>query len=223
VTPSKNAKRYALDANVLVSIVNSSDEQHFSCYSFFRHLTDADEACWVVPGLIFFEFQAAQSRRQRERPITNTIYRHTPLHRENSELYHVTTGFLQRVYELDLYNKFDRLRGADLVYACIAYIENIPLVTHDNNFDPYNGDLALIKPRDIYGTGDKPLTIGTVSLEKNDKIYTAVYEVFRGVVRLETGQATHTEGPGAELIARQMLSEIVNSGLADKLKLGKHA
>jgi hypothetical protein len=59
-------KRYALDASVLASIVNSDDIEHFSCYSFFRNLHDHDKAIWVVPGLIFFEFQATQSRRYRE-------------------------------------------------------------------------------------------------------------------------------------------------------------
>jgi hypothetical protein len=61
-------KRYALDASVLASIVNSDDAEHFSCYSFFRDLNDDDKALWVVPGLIFFEFQATQSRRPKPIP-----------------------------------------------------------------------------------------------------------------------------------------------------------
>lgn len=51
-------KRYVLDTSVLVSIVNSDDAEHFSCYSLFRNLHDEDKATWVVPGVIFFEFQA---------------------------------------------------------------------------------------------------------------------------------------------------------------------
>jgi predicted nucleic acid-binding protein len=140
-------KRYALDANVLASIVNSDDSEHFSCYSFFRNLDDDDKATWIVPGLIFFEFQATQSRRYRER--RQPVYRHAPLHYENTELYHVTKKFLGKVYELDLYNKFSSLRGQDLLYACIARVENIPLVTHDGDFDPYGEELMLIKPRDL--------------------------------------------------------------------------
>lgn len=33
-------QRYVLDANVLVSIVNSDDKEHWSCYSFFRNQND---------------------------------------------------------------------------------------------------------------------------------------------------------------------------------------
>jgi len=213
-------QRYVLDANVLVSIVNSSHEQHFSCYSFFRNLDDSDKAWWVVPALAFFEFQATQSRLHRKNPLGSTVFRHAPLHTENSELYHVSPEFLGKVWNLDLYEKFSLLHGPDLLYACIAYVEGIPLVTHDNGFDRYSKELTLIKPRDLYGTGDKPLRSGIVAVEKNGKVYRAVYEVFRGFVRLETGQATHSDQSLAEHTARMLLHEIVNSGLADKLRLG---
>src|SRR5207249_9438621 len=123
-------QRYALDASILASIVNSDDVEHFSCYSFFRDLDDDDKARWVVPGLIFFEFQAAQSKRYRMLRPGQPVFRRAPLHYENTELYHVTKTFLGKVYELDLYEKFSILNGADLLYACIARVEHIPLVTH---------------------------------------------------------------------------------------------
>jgi hypothetical protein len=119
-------KRYALDASVLASIVNSDDVEHFSCYSFFRNHDDNDEVWWVVPGLVFFEFQATQSTRYRTRLPGEPVFRNAPLHYENAELYHVTKKFLAKVYELDLYERFSRLRGADLLYACIACVEGIP-------------------------------------------------------------------------------------------------
>ncbi|MBI3356998.1 MAG: hypothetical protein HY038_09560 [Nitrospirae bacterium] len=206
---------------MLVSIVNSEEAEHWSCYSFFRNHDDDDKACWVVPGLIFFEFQATQSKLNRKRRSKRQVFRYTPLHYKNTELYHVTKKFLAEVNDLDLYNKFSLLHGQDLLYACIACIEGIPLVTHDKDFDPYSKDLTLIKPRDVYGTGDKPLRTGTVKVEKDGKIYAAAYEVFRGVVRLETGQATHTDGPNAEITARQMLREIITSGLADRKGLAR--
>lgn len=142
--------RYALDASVLASIVNSDDSEHFSCYSFFRNLHDEDKALWVVPGLIFFEFQATQSRRYRERRPGRPVFRNAPLFYENTELYHITDEFLVKVNDLELYDKFSQLRGADLLYACIAYVEGIPLVTHDGHFDTYSKEISLIKPRDLY-------------------------------------------------------------------------
>lgn len=143
---------YALDASVLASIVNSNDAEHLPCYSFFRNLHDNDAATWVVPGLIFFEFQATQSRRYKRRRPDARIFRHAPLFMTNTELYHVTGEFLARVWELGLYDRFSGLRGADLLYACIALVEGIPLVTHDADFDLYSDQIRLIKPRELYGT-----------------------------------------------------------------------
>jgi len=219
--PSLIQRRYVLDASVLVAIVNSDHDQHFSCYSFFRSVGDNKCVRWVVPGLIFFEFQATQSRLHRRRQLDHKVFRNAPLNYENTDIYHVTENFLTKVYKLDLYNKFNLLRGQDLLYACIAHVEGIPLVTHDSDFDPYSDDLTVIKPRDLYGTGDKPLHTGFVSVRRNGKTYKVGYEVFRGVVRLVTGQATHSDEAGASVIARLLLSEIIESGLADKLNLGQ--
>lgn len=145
-------QRYALDASVLASIVNSDDAEHFSCYSFFRNLNDEDSATWVVPGLIFFEFQATQSRRYREHHPGRPAYRNAPLFDTNTELYHVTESFLRNVWELELYDRFSYLRGADLLYACIGRVEQIPLVTHDGHFDRYRDEIHIIKPRELYRT-----------------------------------------------------------------------
>lgn len=150
MTTTRNRKRYALDANVLASIVDSRDAEHFSCYSFFRNLHDEDAAIWVVPGLIFFEFQATQSKKAKKRGKSSSPYRHAPLFETNTELYHVTESFLAKVWDLELYNKFGHLKGADLLYACIAKVENIPLVTHDADFDKCQGEITLIKPRELY-------------------------------------------------------------------------
>ena len=212
-------KRYALDANVLASIVNSDDAEHFSCYSFFRNLDDDDKARWIVPGLIFFEFQATQSRRYRIRQPRRPAFRRSPLHYENTELYHVTKKFLTKVYELDLYEKFSLLRGADLLYACIARVGNIPLVTHDSDFDPYENDLTLIRPRDLMRHTD------TITVTNNGTLYKVGYEIVNdgsgGTVRLDTGQATHVGGLTAKVAARHLLSEMIRSGLADKLRVGR--
>ncbi|MFC1749452.1 type II toxin-antitoxin system VapC family toxin [Pseudomonadota bacterium] len=149
---SRMKQRYILDACVLASIVNSDDAEHFSCYSFFKNLHDEDKAVWVVPGLIFFEFQATQSRRYRELRPDHEVYRSAPLFKTNTELYQVGEEFLNKVWDFGLYNKFSHLRGADLLYACIAYVEKLPLVTHDGHFDRYKGEIEIIKPRELYRT-----------------------------------------------------------------------
>ena len=143
-------RRVVLDVSVLAAVVNSDEKEHRPAYSYFKNWND--ETIWVVPGLAFFEFQATQSRRHRERAHSplSAAFRHAPLYYENCKLYHVTPEFLKRVWELDLYDRFSVLRGADLLYACIARVEGIPLVTHDADFNRCASEIEIINPRDWY-------------------------------------------------------------------------
>jgi predicted nucleic acid-binding protein len=140
-------KRYVVDTSVLVSGVNSADEFHLPCYQWIRERFD-EGAIFVVPALAFFEFQAAQSRiyRPRKRPA----YRELRLHEGNARLYPMGRRFLARTHEAGLYDKFEMLRGADLVFACIAYLERLPLVTRDSAFDQYEGELQIINPERVW-------------------------------------------------------------------------
>jgi predicted nucleic acid-binding protein len=140
--------RYVLDASVMAAVINMDDLEHQSCYWFFKNLHDADRVIWVVPGLIFFELQAVRARRKRDMIENSPPYARIPLYVENSELYEVTPTFLKIVWDLNLYDVFLSLKGADLLYACIAKVENIPLVTHDRDFDQYEGIIQIIRPRD---------------------------------------------------------------------------
>jgi predicted nucleic acid-binding protein len=139
--------RYVLDASVMAAVINMDDPEHQSCYWFFQNLHDADRVTWVVPGLIFFELQAVRARRKHDkvdRPPYGRI-RYTWKTRNSMKL---RLAFLKRVWDLDLYNVFLSLKGADLLYACMARVESIPLVTHDKDFDQYEGTIQIIRPRD---------------------------------------------------------------------------
>jgi predicted nucleic acid-binding protein len=118
--------RYVIDASALIGAVNSADSNHVACYSFFRNHEDDT---FLIPTLAYFEFQAAQSRIRREgRRAIRELY--IP----NVETYEITQETLRRASVLGLPDKLQILRGADLVYACIAAIEGLPLVTHDRGF-----------------------------------------------------------------------------------------
>lgn len=128
------------------AVLNMDDTAHQESYWFFRNLHDADAATWVVPGLVFFELQAIRARRFREKKDASPFYQSIPLFIENTELYEVTGAFLKKVWDFDLYRKFGSLKGADLLYACIAYVEQIPLVTQDADFDRHPGLIEIIRP-----------------------------------------------------------------------------
>ena len=128
------------------AVLNMDDPAHQESYWYFKDLHDADAALWVVPGLIFFELQAIRARRFRQGTDASPIYQRIPLFEENCEIYEITGPFLRKVWELDLYRKFGTLKGADLLYACIAFVEQLPLVTLDRDFDRHKDLIEIIRP-----------------------------------------------------------------------------
>ena len=209
-------QRYVLDASVLTSIVNSDDAEHFIYHSFFRNYHDEDSAIWVVPGLIFLEFQTVQSRCCRDGKLKGSVFRHALLFIEKCELYQVTASFLARVWELNLYDIFSQLKRADLLYACIAKVDGILLVTHDVGFDRYSSELTIIKPRELYRFK------GEVSIEHNGKTYKAsyLYDMDGEIVEVEARsadsapakQVAHRGGFSAQSLAQILLRELVKAG-----------
>ncbi len=133
---SASPKSYVIDASVLVGAVNSADVNHVACYSFFKNHEDDT---FVIPTIAYFEFQAAQSRIRREgRKAIRELY--IP----NAETYEITQATLRRAAELQLPDKLNALRGADLVYACIAAMERLPLVTNDRGFQAVEAHVSVM-------------------------------------------------------------------------------
>jgi len=131
-------KRYVLDSSVLVSAINSNDVNHVSCYSFIKN---EETASWVIPYIAYFEFQATQSRLRKEgKRAIREIYL------GNAEKYELNEIFIKQCSEMDLFNKLDSLRGADLIFACVAAVEGIPLVTKDEGFRKVEHEISVIYP-----------------------------------------------------------------------------
>lgn len=126
------------DASFLVSAIRSCDANHVACYGYYRNNEDS---IWVVPAIAYFEYQAAQSRLRRE---GEKAYRE--LYISNCEFYELSMPIIRKSAELNLVNLFEKLRGADLIYACIAKIESIPLVSCDDHFDEYAHEIEVINP-----------------------------------------------------------------------------
>jgi hypothetical protein len=59
---------------------------------------------------------------------------------------------------------------------------------------------------------------GEITLEDGDKVYTAGFDLLRGgVVRLQTGQAAHLRGLRAKELARRLLREAIDMGIAETM------
>ena len=66
-------------------------------------------------------------------------------------IYKLDQDFIYKSNELFAKKGFDLLRGADLVFACIAYIESAYLVTLDKAFKKYvSEDIKVIDLNDSF-------------------------------------------------------------------------
>ncbi len=64
---------------------------------------------------------------------------------ENAVLYDVNRELILKCYDLFPKSGFDRLKGADLVFACIAHAERAFLVTLDKTFSKHlSNELQII-------------------------------------------------------------------------------
>ena len=134
-------KQFITDASFLISAIHSNDSNHDACYTFYKENEDSE---WIIPALAYFEYQATQSRLERE---GRKAYRE--LYIPNPKIYPITHELIKKVAELELSLVFGGLRGADLIYACIAKIEEVPLITCDFHFTNYQTEIALINPLEI--------------------------------------------------------------------------
>lgn len=73
--------------------------------------------------------------------------------RENDVVYPIDHDLIKRCNEVVLRPEFSRLRGADLIFSCIVFLEDAYLVTLDNKLD----DVALtIRVINLNDSRDEP-------------------------------------------------------------------
>ena len=63
---------------------------------------------------------------------------------EHSIVYPVDSQLITRSAEVTVKPGFSELRGADLVFACIAYLEDAFLITIDSHFSRVTADVKVI-------------------------------------------------------------------------------
>jgi predicted nucleic acid-binding protein len=63
---------------------------------------------------------------------------------EHSIIYDINQDLIRKSYEIVTMDGFSMLRGADLLFACIAYLEKAYLVTLDNDFRQVSHYISVI-------------------------------------------------------------------------------
>jgi hypothetical protein len=131
---AERIKKFVWDTSAIVNIKEPDENGYSPGHSLFKDLTDG----WIpgpylniFPSLAVFEVSATVSRMHRD---GKRILRDFYLMNENSVLYDVDQSLILKSHDLVAKAGFDQLRGADLVFACIASIEDAYLVTKDQAF-----------------------------------------------------------------------------------------
>ncbi len=128
-------KKFVWDTSAIINIKEPNSEGYSPAHSLIKDLSDGwikGEYLNIFPSLAVFEVSATVSRMHREgKKILKEFY----LMDDNAVLYDVNQELITKSYELYDKEGFNKLRGADLVFACIAYVENAYLVTLDKHFE----------------------------------------------------------------------------------------
>lgn len=137
-------KKFIWDTSALLNIKEPGDNGYSPALSLYKDLNDG----WIAgpyknifPSIAYFELSASISRKHREGA---KILRDFYILNKNSVIYNIDTTLIKRSNEIVSRNGFDLLRGADLIFACIAYLEDAFLVTLDNHFKHLSKQIRII-------------------------------------------------------------------------------
>lgn len=132
-------RKLVWDTSAIVNIRESDSRGYSPAYSLLKDLS-----LGIIPGPYLnlfpafgvFEASEVGSRTLRTVP---SILREFYLLDENCRCYDVDEKLTRKSHELFARSGFDQLRGADLIFACIAYVEGATLVTRDGAFQKHVG------------------------------------------------------------------------------------
>ena len=144
-------KRFVWDTSALLNIKEPNAQGYSPGHSFYKDFSDG----WlpgpyfnIYPSIAVFELQASVSRLHREgRKMLRDFY----IVSENSTVYTVDQELIHRCDHLFDKPGFEMLRGADLIFACIAHLEDAYLITLDTGFKVVASQIRVI---DLNGSRD---------------------------------------------------------------------
>ena len=137
-------KTFVWDSSAIVNIKEPDVNGYSPGYSLYKDLSDG----WIpgpykniFPAIAVFEVEASVSRKHRE---GKRILREFYIMDEHSHIYAIDEAFIKRSHRLVSMDGFSELKGADLIVACIAYLEKAYLVTLDKHFRKVSHHINVI-------------------------------------------------------------------------------
>lgn len=124
--------RKVIDANVLMSVLNVDDKFHGLCLNFFQKVSADNQTALVLPMHTVIEINTKLRKLKKNGKWTSN----QNFIAEGQEHYEITAKFIKQIQDNKLYDLFlHKLGSQDAIYAAIAFIEKIPLVTLDKDFE----------------------------------------------------------------------------------------
>ena len=137
-------KKFVWDTSALLNIKEPNQDGYSPASSLYKDFSDG----WIsgpylniFPAIAAFELSASISRKHRE---GNKMLRNFYIVGDNAIIYDIDHNLIKNCQHVFTLSGFDKLRGADLIFACIAYLEDAYLVTLDKNFSLVSNHIKVI-------------------------------------------------------------------------------
>ncbi len=137
-------KKFVWDTSAIINIKEPNVEGYSPGHSLIKDLADG----WIpgpyqniFPAIAVFEVEATVSKMHRKQ---KSILREFRIINEDALIYPVDLDLIKRSLKLTDQPGFSMLQGADLIFACIAHLEDAYLVTLDNHFEAVSKIVKVI-------------------------------------------------------------------------------
>jgi len=146
-------KKFVWDTSAILNIKEPNAQGYSPGNSLMKDLSDG----WIsgpyqniFPSIAAFEVDASVSRMHRK---GKKILREFYIVDDCAVIYPINQELIHRCSKVVTMDGFSKLRGADLIFACIAYLESAYLVTLDGDF---NGVSHHVNVLDLNESRDDP-------------------------------------------------------------------
>ena len=133
--------KYLVDSSVMVALANTKDVFHSTAKEFFTNHSSDDLG---FPILALFEFHAVRNSRIKA-PSEKWAGLPGTYMLKNKHFINVDRVLFDSCQRDGLFDLFSGLKGADLIFACIAKLGDYTLVTSDNGFDQHKNHIKILK------------------------------------------------------------------------------
>ncbi len=136
-------KKFVWDTSALLSIKEPNQNGYSPGYSLWKDVSLNLYGPYhnFLPAIAYFEWQASISRKHRN---GEKVLRELYILDEFRTIYPIDEKLIQASDQLVTNPGFDKLRGADLIFACIAKLEDAFLVTLDDHFNKVGSVLRVV-------------------------------------------------------------------------------